>query len=122
MLEFLRQTLVESQRGGLGTAVVDNLPWSDETGQTSDGDDVAVVLLDHVRHEFLDGPEVGDGVDFKGATDVGFGLVQNRPSTPEPGIVDENGRMAMFLADRSGNLLEICCGGDVALVEGRSGS
>lgn len=53
---LLGQALMKCRR--FGACRVYCLPKADETGHTSQRDDVAMIPLDHVWQELFDGPEV----------------------------------------------------------------
>ena len=85
--QLLAQSLVKGERTGLRAAVIDNLTLRDETGHTSDGDDVTVVLLYHAGQELAHRKEVRDRIDLKGLADLGLGLVENRAVITHAGVV-----------------------------------
>ena len=72
---FLSQALMERQRGRLGACIINRLAKADETGHTSHRNDVAMIPLDHVWQELLDGPEVRQSVDLHGQADLLVRLV-----------------------------------------------
>jgi hypothetical protein len=56
-------TFMERQYSCFCRGIVDNTWRRDETGHTGETDNMAFVLLDHGRHEFLHHPEMADDVD-----------------------------------------------------------
>lgn len=114
---FLRQTLVEGERTGLAAAVVGHLAEANEAGGARDGDDVAVVTLDHGGQELFDSPPVGQGVDFKHLANGALGFVEDGALVANASVIDEHSRVAMLLAHLCANCLDAVCRGHVALVK-----
>lgn len=77
MSNLLAHTLVESKRRGLGSSVVRHLSQAREASHTGDRHDVPVVILDHTGEELLDGPEMGERVDFQRQADLLFRFLQD---------------------------------------------
>ena len=90
VLEFLRQSLVEGQRGGFRAGIVDQLRRGDESGQGGDCHDHAVVSGDHVREEGFGEAEVGEDVECEDALEGGVGGGEDGEGVGEAGVVDQD--------------------------------
>ncbi len=56
--EFSGKAFVEGERGGFGGGVVGHVRDCDVSCEGGDGDDHAVIMLDHCGHEFFGHPIV----------------------------------------------------------------
>lgn len=117
MLQLRGQALVESDGARLGAVIVDYGGDSHVGGHTSYSDNVAVVPLDHGGHELLHHQEVGEGVDLEGPADGSLGLVEDGHGVANSGVVDQNGGLAMVLADLRSSGCDLSGGCDIDLVE-----
>lgn len=105
---------MEGEHAGLGRGVAGARRHGDEAGHAGDGDDVAVVLRDHVRQERLRHPEVRRQVDPHRPLQRRIALVQNQLPAPDPRVVDHHARHTDF---RANPLRDRCDGGRRAYVE-----
>lgn len=96
------EAFVEGDGGGFGRGVVDHGGRDEVACQTGDGNDHAVVVLDHVREELMGEVVVGEGVDLEGQVDVFLGAVEDGAAARDAGIVDEDGWVAERGADFGG--------------------
>lgn len=78
---------------------------------------MAVVTLHHGRQELLCEEERGDKVDIKDPFDVRLGRGQKCGAVGHAGVVDEDGWIAVVLADTPGYSGYRCRVGEVDLVE-----
>lgn len=111
------EALVEGHGGGFGGCVVDHGGCGDVAGERGNGDDHAVVVLDHVRQELLGEVVVGEGVDLEGQVEVFLGGVEDGLATGDAGIVDQDRGVAKRAADGGGSGADGRGGGQVALEE-----
>jgi hypothetical protein len=117
VLQLRGQTFVESHRGGLCAVVVHNRCHGHVGCHACNGHDVAVVLLDHGRQELPDRQEVGKRVDLERPADGGLWLIENGHGIANSGIIDQDRRLAMGLANLSPDRCEVLGRRDVGLVE-----
>lgn len=117
-LQLLSQTLVESKRAGLGTAVVHHLTQRQETGHTGNGHHMAVVLAHHGGQELAHRQEMRQRVDLHRLTDLGLWLLQHGSFMGNTRVVDQYRGFSVVCADLVANGLDIGGIGDVAAVEG----
>lgn len=84
------EALVEGEGGGLGRRVVDHGGRCEVAGERGDGDDHAVVLLDHVGEELLGEEVVAQRVHVEGKADVVLGRVEDGLAAGAASVVDEH--------------------------------
>ena len=90
VLQLLAQSLVECQRTRLGAAVINHLTQGHETGHTGNGDNMAVVLLDHSRQKLAHRQEMRQCVDLERLPDLRLWLVEDRAIIANTGIVHQD--------------------------------
>lgn len=113
--------LVESQRRGLGRAVVGVAGQASKGCNGRDGDNVAVVLGYHAGQELLDHEPVGHGVDGEDLLQRLLVNVEDAVGHGNAGIVVEDRRLAKVGADAGGSSSDGLLAGHVALVEAHVG-
>ena len=78
---------------------------------------MSMIIFDHGGQELLDSPEMGENVDLEGATNGLLWLTEDCSVVSYPGIIDQNGRVAVIFADHICDGLEIVPRRDIGLVE-----
>lgn len=108
---------MESHCGGLCAIVVYDRCDCHVGCHACNGHNVAVVLLDHGRQELPHRQEVGKRVDLERPANRALRLIKNRHGIANSGIVDQDRRLAMRLANLSTDRCEVLGRRDVGLVE-----
>lgn len=109
------ESLVEGDGGGFGRGVVDHARGGQPACETGDGDDHAMVVLDHMWEELLGEVVVGEGVDLEGQVDVLLGAVEDCAAARDTRVVDEDGGVAERGADLSGGGFDRGGRGEIAV-------
>lgn len=78
---------------------------------------VTVVLLNHCWQEFLHHPPMADGVDLKNLFDLSLGFLQDASAGADSRVVDQDGWVAMLLADFRSCLCDFGGRGDICAIE-----
>lgn len=89
-----RQPLVERNRRSLGAGVIDDIGGGDVSRLRGNGDDHAVVAVDHVRQELARKPVVREGVDLELEAGLRLGAAEDGLAGADAGVVDEDGGLA----------------------------
>jgi hypothetical protein len=97
--ELSSETFVEGKSRGFGRRIIHHSRCGGVARQGGEGDDHAVVVLNHVRQELLGEVVVRKGIDLEGKADVLLGRLQDRLSSCDARIVDEDRGVAEFGAD-----------------------
>lgn len=118
MPKLLGQDLVKRKNADFGGRIVIRAGDGNKAGGARDRYDMTVVAPDHGRQKFLDGPEVRHDVHLEGSTDLLLGLVDDRATASDTGVVDQNGRVAVVTSDSGCSRLQGLDRGDVGLVKG----
>ena len=101
------KTLVERHGSRLGGAIVDHGWCGDKGCERGDGDNHAVVALDHAGQEGLGDPVVRQRVDVKGEAHITGRGIENSLAAGDTGVVDEDGWVADLAADLVGDLVDV---------------
>lgn len=115
--QLLTQALMERHQARLRTAVVDAVGESEEATEAGDSDDVAVVAAHHRWQKHACHNQGGDGVDGENAADLFGRRIQQRGSTGDTGVVDEDGRVTNFTTNALSHCPKRVVVGEVNAVE-----
>ncbi len=99
VLEFLGQAFVERKCTSLGASISNHASRCEEARHACDGDNVTMIVSHHAWDEFSDEEEMRDGVDIEDAPDSCFGSIGDGTCTAYTGVVNQDGRISMLLAD-----------------------
>jgi hypothetical protein len=79
-------------------------------------DDMAMVLLDHRRQEFLNREEMADSVDIEDSADLFLCLAEERSADTYARIIDQDRGIPMLFADHFGHGTDLSRVADVGFV------
>jgi len=85
---------MECQNSGLGTGIVDDTGRSHERCHACQANNVAFVLLEHVRQKLLDHPEMGYNVDLEDFGNPFVRGLNQRVGLANAGVVYQYGRIS----------------------------
>ena len=100
------QTFVQREHARFRCAVVGQTCRSEVACHAGEGEDVALLLLEHGREELLDQRPVAEQIHAEDLLEPLFRCVQDRVSRCDAGIVDQDGGRSDVFADRGRCLLD----------------
>lgn len=110
-----RKTLMEGNGGRFGGSIVDHGGRAEVAGQRGDGDDHAVVALNHGGEELLGEEVMREGIHVEGEADVVLAGLEDGFATSTAGIVDKDGGIAEGGTDGGCGGYNGGLGGEIAL-------